>query len=154
MPGAAAPRRPATRLIPAAPWLGASVPTLRRMKHWFWVVDALVVVTFVIVGREDHGFISGISDYLRVAAPFLIALGLSIVILRAWRRPTAWTTGLGLAVGTVVLGMLLRRFVWDAGTARSFIVVTAAFLVAGMVGWRLVVAVASRILASRRPAAA
>ena len=154
MRGCAAPRGAETLRDGVPAWLGVSVPTLRRMKRWFWLVDALVVVTFVVVGREDHGFISGISDYLRVAAPFLIALGLSIVILRAWRHPTVWTTGLGLAVGTVVLGMLLRRFVWDAGTARTFIVVTTAFLVAGMTGWRLVLTVAGRVLANRRPAAA
>ena len=124
------------------------------MKRWFWVLDATVVIAFVVVGREDHGFASGVSDYLRVAAPFEIALGLSIVILRAWRRPTDWTTGAGLAIGTVVLGMLLRRYVWDAGTARTFIMVTTAFIVAGMVGWRLVAAAVGRILASRHPAAA
>jgi hypothetical protein len=132
----------------------AAVPTLGRMKRWFWILDALVVIVFVIIGREDHGFDSGIGDYVRVAAPFLVALVVSIVAFRAWRNPTDWRTGAFLAVGTVVLGMLLRRFVWDAGTARTFIVVTTAFLVAGMVGWRLVASVAGRILANRRPAAA
>lgn len=124
------------------------------MKRWFWVLDALVVIVFVIVGREDHGFVSGVGDYLRVAAPFLIALGLSIIILRAWRHPTDWRTGAFLAVGTVVLGMLLRRFVWDAGTARTFIVVATAFVTAGMVGWRLVALGVGRLVTSRRTAAA
>lgn len=118
------------------------------LRRWFWVLDVIVVVSFVVIGREDHGFTSGISDYVRVAAPFLLGLGLSIVALRAWRSPLRPLTGLFVAIGTITVGMLARRFVWDDGTASTFVAVTAAFLVAGMVGWRLVVAAVARI---RRP---
>ena len=107
------------------------------MKRWFWVIDATVIILFAVIGREDHGFVSDIWDYLRVAAPFLLALGISIVVLRAWRDPVYWLTGLALAVGTIVMGMLLRASVWDDGTATSFIVVSAAWMVGLMVGWRL-----------------
>jgi ribose/xylose/arabinose/galactoside ABC-type transport system permease subunit len=123
-------------------------------KRWFWIVDALVVVLFVVIGREDHGYSSGISDYLRVSAPFLIGLGVTIVAVRAWRWPLDWRTGAVVAVGTVVVGMLLRHFVWDDGTAGTFVIVTTAFLVAGMVGWRLVVAGVDKVLAARRTSAA
>jgi hypothetical protein len=122
-------------------------------KRWFWIPDALVVVLFVIIGREDHGFSSSISDYVRVSAPFLIGLGTSVAVLRAWRWPLDWRTGAVLAVGTVTVGMVLRHFVWGDGTAGTFIVVTTAFLVAGMVGWRLVVMGVTRAMASRRVSA-
>jgi hypothetical protein len=119
-------------------------------KRWFWIPDALVVVLFVIIGREDHGFSSSVSDYVRVSAPFLVGLGISVVALRAWRWPLDWRTGAVLAVGTVAVGMVLRRLVWSDGTAGTFIVVTTAFLIAGMVGWRLVVMGVARLMAARR----
>jgi hypothetical protein len=109
------------------------------MRRWFWIVDAAVVISFVVIGREDHGFISDFGDYVRISAPFLIGLGATIVLVRAWRQPISLLTGLALALGTLVLGMVLRRFVWDAGTATTFVLVAAGFFVAGMVGWRLLV---------------
>jgi len=120
------------------------------MRRWFWVLDVLVVLVFVVVGREDHGFVSDPGDYLRVASPFLVGLGLSTVAMRAWRKPLDWRTGIALALGTLLLGMLVRRFVFDAGTARAFIIVSAAFFVAGMVGWRLIAAGVAKVLSVRR----
>lgn len=120
------------------------------MHRWFWIPDALVIIAFVVIGREDHGFVSDASDYARVAAPFLVGLAVSGVALRAWRNPLDLSTGLFLALGTVLIGMLARRFIWDDGTARSFVLVASAFIVAGMVGWRLIVAGIRRAMAARR----
>ena len=131
--------------------LRVGADTLPVMNRWFWALDAAVVVSFAVIGREDHGFVSDVWDYLRVAAPFLVALAASILATRAWRHPVDIRTGLALAIGTLVLGMLLRRFVWDNGTAPTFIAVTAAYLLAGMVGWRLVAAGIRRIVQQRRP---
>jgi len=124
------------------------------MRQWFWVLDAFIVVAFAVIGREDHGFVSDLWDYARVAAPFLFGLGLTIVILRSWRQPLRLRTGFLLALGTLGFGMLLRRFVWDDGTATTFVVVAAGFFVAGMVGWRLVALGVRKVLARRTPAAA
>lgn len=121
------------------------------MKRWFWVLDGLVVVAFAVIGREDHGFVSDLWDYARVAAPFLVGLAATIVILRSWRDPLRLRTGLFLAVGTLVLGMLLRRFVWDNGTATTFVAIAGAFFVAGMVGWRLIAVGVRTLLAHRTP---
>ena len=52
--------------------------------------------------------------------------------------PTLVSQG-GAAV-TLILGMLLRNFVFDRGTATSFIVVAGAFLFATLVGWRALLA--------------
>jgi len=133
--------------------LSLLVDTLQAMRRWFWIIDATVVILFVVIGREDHGFISDIGDYVRISAPFLIGLGATIGLVRAWRQPTSILTGLALALGTLVFGMVLRRFVWDAGTARTFILVTALFLVAGMVGWRLLALGFTRWRAARMGAA-
>jgi peptidoglycan/LPS O-acetylase OafA/YrhL len=121
------------------------------MRRWFWVLDALVVISFVVIGREDHGFVSNVWDYMRVAAPFLIGLVIAIFVARAWRHPVDITTGLALAFGTLLIGMLFRRFVWDDGTARTFVIITAAFFVAGMIGWRIVVIGIRKVMEQRRP---
>ncbi len=115
------------------------------MQRWAPFADAIVVVAFVVVGREDHGFASDLSDYMRVAAPFLIGLAVASFAFRG-RGALEAGTGLAVALGTVLVGMAARRWVWDDGTAFAFIVVTTAFLVAGMVGWRLVAARAQRLL--------
>lgn len=132
--------------------MGTAGRTINRMARWFWVLDALVIVAFVVIGRDDHGFVSDASDYARVAAPFLVGLAVAGVSLRAWRDPISLRTGLLLSLGTLLVGMLARRFIWDAGTARTFVLVTAGFLVAGMVGWRLVALAVQRLLSSRRSA--
>lgn len=120
------------------------------MKRWFWVLDVATVMSFVIIGRDTHGFITDWGATLRVAAPFLIALGVGVVITRAWTRPTGILTGLGLAVTTVVLGLALRRYVFDAGTARTFVILTAGWMTAWMVGWRLIAKLIVRVTSDRR----
>lgn len=119
------------------------------MKRWYWVLDALVVLSFVVVGRDSHGFVTEWQETVRVAAPFLIALALGIVVMRAWQRPLHLLTGLGIGVVTLVMGMLLRRFVWDDGTATTFVVVTGGWIIGLMVGWRALVLVIGN-LRSRR----
>ena len=104
---------------------------------WPWILDAVVVVAFVVIGREDHGYSSDVADYARVAAPFLIGLAAVHTALREWRQ-LELRTGLAVAAGTVVVGMLARRFLWGDGTALTFVIVATSFIVAGMVGWRLV----------------
>jgi hypothetical protein len=124
------------------------------MRRWFWIFDAIAVVLFAVIGREDHGFVSDVGDYVRVSAPFLIGLATSIFIIRAWRHALDWRTGAGLAIGTVIIGMVLRRFVWDNGTAQSFILVTSAYMLATMVGWRLVASLAVWLVRRRDAATA
>lgn len=109
------------------------------MRRWFWVLDTLVVLSFVVIGRDSHGFATDWEETLRIAAPFLIALAIAILTVRAWLAPTSITTGLNLGALTLILGMLLRRFVWDDGTALVFVIVTGAWLIGWMIAWRLAV---------------
>ena len=108
------------------------------MKRWFWVLDALTVVSFVVIGRDNHGFATDWAETARVALPFLIALAVGIVATRAWLNPTSLLVGLGISTVTVVLGLLLRRFIFDGGTASTFVWLTAGWMIAWMVGWRVV----------------
>lgn len=100
--------------------------------------DVVAVLVFVALGRRSHDEPgNAVVGALRVAAPFLIALGVAWLVTRAWRRPIAIVTGLMIWPITVALGMVLRRTVFDRGTAASFIVVATIATGVLLVGWRL-----------------
>lgn len=119
------------------------------MKRWFWILDGLAVVSFVLIGRENHDLASAWGETLRVAAPFLIALGLAVAATRVWRSPSRISTGLALAFVTAGVGLVLRSVVFSDGTATPFVIVTSAWLVATMVGWRMVAQIVERTRARR-----
>ena len=99
-------------------------------------IDVFSVTLFVAIGRREHERDSAIAGLIETASPFLLALALAWVLLRAWRRPTDWRTGLGIWATTLVAGMVLRNVVFDDGTATAFVIVAAAFLALFLVGWR------------------
>jgi hypothetical protein len=100
-------------------------------------IDVFSVTLFVAVGRREHERETAIAGLIGTAAPFLLALGLAWVLLRVWRRPTDWHTGLAVWAVTLLAGMLLRNLVFGDGTATSFVIVAAAFLALFLVGWRV-----------------
>ena len=107
------------------------------MNRWLLSLDTTSVVVFVLVGRATHDQ-AGTTGTLRTAGPFLIALGIGWIVTRAWNDPASIRTGVGVLTSTFVLGMVLRRLVFDDGTALSFVLVAAAFLTLFMVGWRMI----------------
>jgi len=107
--------------------------------------DTAAVLLFVVLGRSSHDEGAGIGSVLNVAAPFLIGLAVGWLLSPSARTsPMAVRTGVQAWLATVAIGVLLRWFAWDRGTAVSFIIVTALFLGLFVVGWRVVVAGATR----------
>ena len=106
--------------------------------RWFiaFGFDAMAVIVFVIIGRSSHEEQSTITEVASTAAPFLIALAAAWLIVRAWESPLSWPAGIGVWAITAAGGMLLRRFVFDDGTAAGFIVVGCVFLGVSLLGWR------------------
>ena len=104
--------------------------------RWFIGFDALAVILFAIIGRSSHDEESTIAGVASTAAPFLIALVAAWLIVRAWESPLSWPAGIGAWWITAAGGMLLRRFVFDDGTAAGFIVVGSVFLGVCLLGWR------------------
>ena len=100
-------------------------------------LDIIAVLLFVLIGRRNHhegGNV--IIGALRVAAPFLIALSIGWCAARTWRAPSAMRTGVMVWGCTVVIGLVLRRVVFDRGIALAFIIVTTVTLAVLLIGWR------------------
>ena len=92
------------------------------------IVDVVAVVVFVAIGRRNHDEGTALSGVLGVAAPFLIALGISWIGLRTWREPFNRASFIATWIITVFVGLLLRRVVFDRGIATPFIIVATITL--------------------------
>jgi len=108
-----------------------------KMILWSAVADAASIVIFVAIGRKNHDEGEAASGIFRVAAPFLLALLAGWVIARAWKEPLSQRSGVLISLTTIVLGMVLRKIVFDDGTATAFIIVATVFLGTLVNGWRL-----------------
>ena len=110
-------------------------------RLWCAVADVVTVVVFVAIGRRNHDDDVDAIGVLEVATPFLIALALVWSVLSVAQRrrspiDPAW--GASVWVGTLILGMVLRKFLFDDGTATAFVIVATVFLGTGMNGWRAI----------------
>ena len=92
------------------------------------VVDVVAVVVFVAIGRRNHDEGTALSGVLSVAAPFLIALLASWVGLRTRNEPFTRRSWAATWAITVIVGLLLRRLVFDRGIATPFIIVATITL--------------------------
>jgi len=101
-------------------------------------IDIVSVLAFVAIGRRNHDGGTAINEVLSVAAPFLIALAVAWAGGRAWRAPQSLRTGIAVWVPTVVVGLALRRLVFDHGIATAFVIVATLFLGFALLGWRAI----------------
>lgn len=112
----------------------AELSHVRLWKSLF--ADVAIVVGFVAIGRRNHDEDLSLSGFGSAVAPFIIALGLSWLAGRVWKNPFSMKSGVVVWIGTVAIGMLLRRFVFDDGTATAFVIVATIFVGAFVNGWR------------------
>ena len=104
------------------------------------LADLISIVVFVAIGRRNHNEGDSLGGIAGVAAPFLIALVVGWVAARAWDRPMKVEAAFIIWPITVALGMVLRHFVFDRGTALPFIIVATLFTGVFLIGWRMVAA--------------
>jgi uncharacterized protein YacL len=113
----------------------------RRSLLSAFAIDLTCVLVFVLIGRRQHEQGSAASEIVKTALPFLIGLVVAWLLARPmWNAPTAVRTGVVLWLVTLVVGMLLRRFAFDRGTATAFVIVATLFLALTLVGWRVATA--------------
>ena len=88
-----------------------------------FVIDAALVLVFVLVGRRSHGESAAFVGLFTTLWPFLVALVAGWLVTWAWRRPLAvvWP-GVPIWLMTVALGMLIRTSAGQ-GVQPSFIAV-------------------------------
>ena len=109
------------------------------MSRRIWgalAADVVAVTAFITVGRRNHDESVDASGVVGTAAPFLLALAVGWLVLRLWRRPTSTEWALGLWAITLSLGMVLRKVVFDDGTATAFVIVAGVATFVLLVGWR------------------
>jgi hypothetical protein len=108
------------------------------------VLDAALVVVFVLIGRVSHGEDLAPSGVLGTAWPFLAGGIVGWILARAWRTPSRVVpTGLIVWGVTVVVGMVLRALTGE-GVVVPFVITTAIILGILMLGWRAVSALVAR----------
>jgi hypothetical protein len=108
------------------------------------IIDVCCVIVFVAIGRSAHHHGESAGGLASTAWPFLVGLGVGLLVTRAWRRPAAIVpAGIGAWLGTVAVGMLLRVAAGQ-GTAPAFIAVALCFLGLFLLGWRVVAAIVAR----------
>jgi len=105
---------------------------------WPPALDVLIVVLFVVIGRETHDEGNAVVAILETAAPFLIGLVAGWTVGRTRRMPVSAVAGFIVLAATLLIGMVLRKAVFDDGTAVSFVIVATLFLGIGLLGWRLI----------------
>jgi hypothetical protein len=125
-------------------------PVRSRLAARAVVLDVLLVLAFVTVGRRSHGEAEVLAGAAGTAWPFLAGLALGWAgVLAARLDPASPRAGLVLLVATVGAGMLLRRFVADEGTAPAFVVVATAILAVFLVLRRVLARSVARWTAPR-----
>jgi hypothetical protein len=124
----------------------------RRAAWWVLAVDLLLVLAFVLIGRSSHAEALDPAGVATTLWPFAagLAVGWASALGVGWSLagPRA---GLVVWASAVVVGVLLR-VASGQGAEPSFIVVTAVVVGAFLVGWRAIVALATRRRGSGRAA--
>jgi peptidoglycan/LPS O-acetylase OafA/YrhL len=98
--------------------------------------DIVCVIVFCTIGRRSHAEGLTLAGIARTAWPFLAGAAVGWLVIRGWRRPfTVIPTGMTVWVGTVAVGMLLRKAT-SAGVSTSFVVVASVSTAVLLLGWR------------------
>lgn len=117
-------------------------------RRWF-LVDALVVVAFVAIGRSTHHHGLTVAGMTSTTWPFGVGLLAGwILVVGTQRRGGSVAAGVVVWLSTVALGMVLR-VVSGQGTVAAFIAVALLFLGSLMLGLRALALVARRRGATR-----
>lgn len=125
-----------------------ATPALRKSIYAF-VADAAFIFLFIFIGTRNHDTDTDTAGVFSTAAPFLIALLVGWCALQVWKAPHKVANGVGLWLITITIGMLLRHFAFDRGTAGAFVVVATIFNAFTLVGWRFTAEQLSERKASR-----
>ena len=139
-----------TRQTPSpAPSPGPARRAPAAPAWWPVVVDLVVVLAFVVIGRRSHAEGLDLPGLLGTLWPFVVGAVVGWASVTGVRWPLAdLRSGAVVWVSTAVVGLLLR-VVAGQGVQLSFVIVTIVVLGVFVVGWRAVVALVRRTRARR-----
>ena len=128
----------------------APASAARRTAVLAACADAALILLFAAIGRDAHQRGDVVTGVLATAWPFLAGAAVSWLALRIWRSPLAlWPAGVGVWLGAVTVGMLLRA-VTGQTVVLPFVIVALLSLGLLLLGYRLVAAVIRRRNTRRR----
>ncbi len=143
----ATPPLPRPAVSPSAPGTAA-----RRTAVLAACADAALILVFAAIGRDAHQRGDIVLGVFSTAWPFLAGAALAWLALRVWRAPLAlWPAGVGVWLGTVTVGMLLRA-VTGQTVVLPFVIVALLSLGLLLLGYRLLAAAVRRFNTRRRGA--
>ena len=112
--------------------------------------DAVLILLFAAIGRDAHQRGEIITGVFVTAWPFLAGAALAWLALRLWRAPLRpWPAGVGVWLGTVGVGMILRA-VTGQTVVLPFVIVALLSLGVFLLGYRFVAAGVRRLRSRRR----
>ena len=114
------------------------------------VADLACVLALAVGGKSSHEASEPFWVVLAIVWPFALAAASAHLWLISRGRQTrrVWPEGVSVLAATYVIGMLLRALS-GRGLAPGFLIVAGVFLAATMLGWRLMVQLATSIRARR-----
>ncbi|MEF2976563.1 DUF3054 domain-containing protein [Subtercola sp. YIM 133946] len=108
------------------------------------VIDVVLVLVFVLIGRSSHSEGFSLGGTLVTFWPFLVGLIVGWLATRAWRYPLRVVLpGIPVWLFTVVVGMFLRVLSLQ-GVEVSFVIVALIVLGVFLLGWRLIAQAVTR----------
>lgn len=122
-------------------------PTFTRVL----LIDLALIVVFAAIGRRSHDESGAVVGILSTAAPFLIGYTVSALATRLDRAPMSLIRAVIAWAPGIALGMVLRRLVFDRGTASPFVIVAFISTAVLLLGWRVIALLVGR---ARRHASA
>ncbi|WP_083602943.1 DUF3054 domain-containing protein [Bowdeniella nasicola] len=100
--------------------------------------DTVAVFALALIGRWSHSEGLSFGEVFNTAVPFLAGAYLTHLLIVRYFDPTSvLKAGLSVWLGTWAVGMFGRLFMGQTN-AVAFMAVSAGFLLATMLGWRLI----------------
>jgi len=112
---------------------------MSRIALRAFAFDLACVLVMVVIGTRNHKTDTGITGVLFVAAPFWIATSLAHLAPLLQRSKKAEAKVAVVWGYTIVMGMVLRKLIFNRGTAPAFVIVATVFLGVTMFGWRALI---------------
>lgn len=119
-----------------------------RLVRWSPALDGLVLVVFVVAGRENHEITGGAVWALKVIAPLAVGFAVMGLATRLYAGPDRTWLHLAITIPCAVLiGGVLRWIFRGMPAVSIFTVVATGFFFVTMFGWRAVAVGISRLRA-------